>query len=62
MMDSEAVVKRIPKRVWQDEQTALAELKQDGWSVEVGPSTLHARVPDQPSRQVWGYVLRPSVH
>jgi hypothetical protein len=51
-----------PERVWQDEQTALAELKQEGWIVEVGPSTLHAEVPDQLSRRVRGYVLRQSVH
>ena len=51
-----------PERVWQDEQTALAELKQDGWSVEIGPSTLHAEVPGQPARRVRGYVLRRSVH
>ncbi len=35
-----------PEQVWQDEQAALAELKQDGWSVEVGPSPLHAEAPD----------------
>ena len=52
----------IPERVWRDEQTALAELKQDGWGVEVGPSTLHAEVPDQPGREVRGYVLRRSIH
>ncbi len=51
-----------PERVWQDEQTALAELKQDGWSIEVGPSILHAEVPGQPARRVRGYVLRRSVH
>jgi hypothetical protein len=51
-----------PKRVCQDEQTALVELKQDGWSVEVGPSALHAEVPGAPVRRVRGYVLRWSVH
>jgi hypothetical protein len=51
-----------PERVWQDEQTALAELKQDGWSVEVGPSTLHAEASGQLARRVRGYVIRRSVH
>jgi hypothetical protein len=51
-----------PERVWQDEQTALAELRQDGWSVEAGPSTLHAEVPGQPAKRVHGYVLRRSAH
>ncbi len=51
-----------PEQVWQDEQTALAELKQAGWSIEVGPSTLHAEVSGQPSRDVRGYVLRRTVH
>ena len=51
-----------PARVWQDEQAALAELKQDGWSIEVGSSTLHAEVPGVPARRVRGYVLRRSVH
>ena len=51
-----------PEQVWQDEQTALAELKQDGWSIEVGPSTLHAEVPGQPARRARGYVLRRIVH
>ena len=45
------------ERVWQDEQSALVELKQDGWNVEVGPSTLHAEVAGQPIRRVRGYVL-----
>jgi hypothetical protein len=35
-----------PEQVWQDEQTALVELKWDGWNVKVGPSTLCAEVPD----------------
>ncbi len=30
------------KQLWQDEQNALVELMQDGWNVEVGPSTLYA--------------------
>ena len=51
-----------PAPVWRDEQAALAELKQDAWRVEVGPSTLHAEVPGQPARRVRGYVLRRSVH
>ena len=51
-----------PERVWQDEQRALAELEQGGWSVEVGPSMLHAEVAGQPGREVTGYVLRRSVH
>jgi hypothetical protein len=51
-----------PEQGWQDEQTALAKLKQDGWSVEVGPSTLHAEGPGVPARRVQGYVLRRSVH
>ncbi len=50
-----------PEQVWQDKQTALAEQKQDGWSIEIGPSTLHAEVPGQPARRVRGYVLRRSV-
>ena len=51
-----------PERVWRDEESALLELMQEGWGVEVGPSTLHAEVPDQPGREVRGYVLRRSVH
>jgi len=51
-----------PDRVWQDEQTALADLKEEGWGVEVGPSTLHAEASGQPSREVRGYVLRRTVH
>jgi len=51
-----------PERVWQDERTGLAELKQDRWNVEVGPSTLHAEVPDQPGTEMWGYVLRRNLH
>ena len=51
-----------PERLWQDEDSAPADLKQEGWNVEVGPSTLRTEVPNQPGRQVWGYVLARSVH
>ena len=51
-----------PERVWQDEESALVESEQEGWGIEVGPSTLHAEVPDQPSREARGYVLRRSAH
>jgi hypothetical protein len=51
-----------PERVWRDEESALAELKQQGWGIEVGPATLHAEVPDQQGRKVCGYILRRSVH
>jgi hypothetical protein len=50
------------EQVWRDEESALAELKQEGWGVEVGPLTLHAEVPGEPGREVRGYVLRRSVH
>ena len=50
------------EQVWRDEESALAELKQEGWGVEVGPSTLHAEVADQPSREVRGCVLRRSIY
>ena len=51
-----------PERVWRDEESALAEVKQEGWTVEVGPSTLHAEVADQPNKEARGYVLRRSIH
>jgi len=51
-----------PERIWQDGESALLELKREGWTVEVEPSTLHAEIPDQPGREVRGYVLRRSVH
>ena len=51
-----------PERVWHGEEAALTALKQECWTVEAGPSVLHAEVSDQPSREVWGYVLRRGVH
>ncbi len=51
-----------PGQVWQDELNALVELKQDGWNGEVGPSTPYAEAPDQPGREVRGYVRRRNVH
>ncbi len=50
------------EQVWQEEHTALAELKRHGWSIEVAPSILHAGVPGQPAKRVRGHVLRRSVH
>jgi hypothetical protein len=50
-----------PERIWKESDTAMQELRLDGWQIAEGPAPIRPSIAGLDRFELWGYRLRRGI-
>jgi hypothetical protein len=50
-----------PDGAWKDVDSAIEELRMDGWEIVQGPASIRSDIDGPDQHELWGYILKRSV-